>query len=178
MKILQLTVHLFPNVGGVETHLKDLINVLVKRDWKVFILAYQPLSTRADWKILERGKNLTILRVPWIRGFFERLVHRPIIEFFYLVPGLFIMTPFIIIFYRPNVLHAHGLSAAVSAVFWGKFFKTRTIISLHSLYTFPKKGLYHDFVQLILKKANFVLSLSNIFLAICTRPSSLKSALT
>lgn len=160
MKVLQLSVHLFPNVGGVETHLSDLFKALVKKNWKVFVLAYQPLSTKTEWKIFEKGKNLTILRIPWLRGFFEKLVRHPIIEFFYLVPGLFIISPFLITIYRPHILHAHGLAASVSAIFWGKIFKVRTVISLHSFYSFPKKGLYHDFVKFLLKNADFVLSLS------------------
>lgn len=160
MKVLQLTVHLFPNVGGVETHLSDLFKVLIKRYWEVFVLAYQPLSTKTKWKIFEKEKNLTILRIPWLKGFFERLVSFPVLEFAYLVPGLFVTTPFIILFFRPDIIHAHGLSAAVAAVFWGKFFKVRTIISLHSIYTFPKNGLYHDFVKFLLRNADFVLSLS------------------
>lgn len=159
-KVLQLTVHLFPNVGGVETHLKDLKNSLIKRGWEVFFLAYQPLSTKVEWKIIEREKNLFILRIPWIRGFFEKLIHNPFLEFIYLVPGLFIVAPFIIFIYSPDFLHAHGLSAAVAAVIWGKIFKIKTIISLHSLYAFPKKGLYHDFVKLLFKNADFILSLS------------------
>lgn len=160
MKVLQLTVHLFPNVGCVETHLSNLFNALIKRDWKVFVLAYQPLSTKTNWKMFENEKNLTILRIPWLRGFFEKLVHFPIIEFIYLIPGLFFLTPFIMISYRPNVIHAHGISAAVSAVFWGKLFNIRTVISLHSIYAFPKKGLYHDFVKLIFENCDFILSLS------------------
>lgn len=160
MKVLQLTVHLFPNVGGVETHLFDLVNFLIRRKFNVFVLAYQPLSTMAKWKKVERKKNLTILRIPWVRGFFEKLVSYPSIEFMYLVPGLFIVTPFIILFYKPNVIHAHGLSAAVSAVFWGKLFKIRTVVSLHSYYSFPKKGIYHSFVNFLLQKSDFVLSLS------------------
>lgn len=160
MKVLQLTVHLFPNIGGVETHLKDLIDALIKRQYKVFALAYQPLSTKTSWKVFQKDKNLTILRLPWIRGFFEKLVDYPAFEFIYLVPCLFIATPLIIIFARPDILHAHGLSAAVSAVFWGRIFRIRTVISLHSLYTFPTKGLYHDFVKLIFKNSDFVLSLS------------------
>ncbi len=160
MKVLQLSVHLFPNIGGVETHLNDLFKALVKRDWQIFVLAYQPLSTKTNWKVIEKEKNLTIFRIPWLRGFFEKLVHHPTLEFIYLVPGLFLLTPLIIIFYQPNVLHAHGLSAAVSAVFWGKIFRIRTVISLHSIYTFPKKGMYFNFVQFLLKKADFVLSLS------------------
>lgn len=160
MKVLQLTVHLFPNVGGVETHLNDLLHSLIKREWKVFVLAYQPLSTRTDWKVFEKEKNLTIFRIPWLRGFFEKLVHKPFFEFTYLVPGLFIITPFVISIYKPDVLHAHGLSASVSAVFWGKLFKIRTIISLHSVYSFPQKGLYHNFAKLIFENCDFILSLS------------------
>ncbi len=160
MKVLQLTVHLFPNVGGVETHLSDLFKALVKENWKLFVLAYQPLSTKTEWKIFEKEENLTILRIPWLRGFFERLVQYPILEFIYLVPGLFFLTPFVIIFYKPDVLHAHGISAAVTAVFWGKIFKIRTIVSLHSIYSFPKQGLYHDFVKLIFANCDTVLSLS------------------
>ncbi|MDO8638381.1 MAG: glycosyltransferase family 4 protein [Candidatus Daviesbacteria bacterium] len=161
MKVLQLTVHLSPNVGGVETHLNDLFNALIKRDWKVFVLAYQPLSTKTNWKTFEKEKNLTILRIPWLRGFFEKLVHFPIIEFIYLIPGLFLITPFVIISYRPSVIHAHGISAAISAIFWGKLFNIRTVISLHSIYAFPKKGLYHDFVKLLFENCDFILSLSN-----------------
>lgn len=160
MKVLQLTVHLFPNVGGVETHLSDLFKALVKKNWKVFVLAYQPLSTKTEWKIFEKGKNLTILRTPWLRGFFEKLVSHPVLEFIYLVPGLFFVTPFVIIFYKPQVLHAHGLLAAVPAVFWGKIFKIRTIVSLHSIYSFPKQGLYHNFVKLIFANCGVVLNLS------------------
>lgn len=160
MKVLQLTVHLFPNVGGVETHLNDLFIALIKRDWEIFVLTYQPLSTKIEWKMFEKEKNLTILRIPWLRGFFEKLVHLPIFEFIYLVPGLFFLTPFIIFFYKPNVIHAHGLLAAVSTVLWGKIFKIRTVVSLHSIYSFPKKGLYRVFVKLIFANCDFVLSLS------------------
>lgn len=160
MKVLQLTVHLFPNVGGVETHLKDLINSLVKRNWKVFVLAYQPLSTKTAWSFFEKDKNLTIIRIPWIRGFFERLVSYPILEFIYLVPGIFIVTPIVIFFCKPNVIHAHGLVASVSAIFWGKIFNIRKVISLHSFYSFPESGLYSSFVRLIFKNSDFVLSLS------------------
>lgn len=160
MRILQLTVHLSPNIGGVETHLNDLINSLIQRKWKVFVLAYQPLSTRVSWKLFEREKDLIIFRIPWLRGLFEKLVHYPLFEFVYLVPGLFFVTPFIILIYKPEIIHAHGLSAAVSAVFWGKLLRKRSIISLHSVYSFPKHGLYRDFVRLLLVNSDYVLCLS------------------
>ncbi len=160
MKVLQITANFTPNIGGVETHLSDLVASLLKRKWSVFVLSYRPLSTTANWKLFKKNENFTVLRIPWVRGFFEKLVPYPILEFIYLVPGLFIVTPFVIFFSKPDLIHAHGLIAVVSALFWGKLFNKRVILSLHNIYSFPTEGLYHDFVKMLLSKCDFVLSLS------------------
>ena len=65
MKVLQLTAHFRPNVGGVETHLADLVEVLIKKRWETFVLTYKPLTTKVQSKIYEESKLLTILRIPW-----------------------------------------------------------------------------------------------------------------
>ena len=160
MKVLQLTAHFSPNVGGVETHLSDLTDFLSKKDWKVFVLTYSPLTTKAKWKIYEKTKNVSILRIPWLSGLFFRLIPYPILEFLYLLPGLLLFTPFIILLNKPEVIHAHGLVAGGVAVFWGKLFKIRTVISLHSIYSFPKEGLYRKFVKLIFRNSDHILGLS------------------
>lgn len=160
MKVLQLTVHLFPNVGGVETHLKDLIDSLVKKDWKVFVLAYQPLSTKTVWKIHEKHPNLEIFRLPWLAGLFYKFIPYPKLEFLYLFPGLFFSTPIFLFLKRPDIIHAHGLVSAAVAVFWGKIFRIDVVVSTHSIYTFPKSGLYHDFAKVVFQSAKKVLCLS------------------
>lgn len=160
MKILQLTAHFSPNVGGVETHLTDLVNFLSKKNWKVFVLTYNPLTTKAKWKMYEATKNVSIFRIPWVSGLFFRLVPYPMLEFLYLLPGLFIGTPFVILLNKPQVIHAHGLVAGAVGVFWGKLLGIKTIISLHSIYTFPKIGLYRKFVKLIFNNSGHVLGLS------------------
>ena len=138
MKILQLTVHFSPNLGGVETHLDDLVQGLIKKNHKVFVLTYRPLSIKADWKVWQTERGVQILRLPWLPGWFNKLSKVPTGEFFYLVPGLFIVLPLILFFFRPNVIHAHGLSAGFAGAFWGKIFGIRTVISTHSIYHFPK----------------------------------------
>lgn len=160
MKILQISLNLLPNIGGLETHLSDLFETLIKRGWEIFALTYQPLSTRTDWQIYEKKKSLTIFRIPWLGGFFETFVSHPLVEFVYLVPGLFIFSPFIILFYKPKVIHAHGLIAAVPAVFWGKIFNKKIIVSLHNIYSFPKGGLYREFVKWLFDLSDSVLCLS------------------
>lgn len=160
MRILQLTSHFSPNVGGVETHLSDLVSSLDKRDWKVFVLTYNPLTTKAKWKMYEKTNNISIFRIPWVSGLFYKLTSFPILEFIYLLPGLFIFTPLVILINRPQIIHMHGLIAGAVGVFWGKVFGIRTVISTHSIYGFPKKGLYVKFVKLIFGGSDHLLGLS------------------
>ncbi len=167
MKILQLTSHFRPNVGGVETHLDDLVKGLVSRNYCVSVLTYCPLITKAKWKILERSKNLTIFRIPWFPGLFYKFVNNPLIEFLYLLPGLFVAAPFIIYITKPDVIHSHGLVAGFVGVFWGKFFRKRVITTTHSIYNFPSGqitniigGFYTKFSKWIYSNSNIVLTLS------------------
>lgn len=161
MTVLQISVHFHPNMGGVETHLNDLVHALVKRDWKVVVLTYRPLTAKAKWRIYENEKNLEIFRIPWLPNLFYQLKSLPIFEFVYLLPGLFLVTPFMITLRNPQVIHAHGLVAGFVSVFWGKFFRKKIIISTHSIYQFPKKGLYANFASWIFKNANLCLGLSD-----------------
>jgi len=160
LKILQLTAHFKPNIGGVETHLDDLCKILIKKNFEVVVLTYRPLETETAWRIFEKNKNIEIIRIPWIPKLFYRLVSKPIFEFIYLIPGLFFVMPFILLIKNPEVIHSHGLVAGVVGVFWGKIFRKRIVISTHSIYSFPEEGLYRKFATLILKNANCVLTLS------------------
>lgn len=160
LKILQLSVHFRPNIGGVETHLTDLVNYLTKKNWEVVVLTYKPLTTKVLSKIYEQDGLSTIIRIPWIPGLFYKLVSYPFLEFIYLIPGLFFVTPFVLVLFNPQIIHAHGLVAGFVGVFWGKLLRKRVIISTHSIYNFPKKGLYRNFVSFVFKNADFSLGLS------------------
>ena len=160
MRILQLSLNFSPNIGGLETHLSDLVSSLDKRGWEVFVLTYRPLTTYAKWKMYEKINNVSIFRIPWFTGLFYKLTSFPILEFIYLLPGFILFTPFVILLYKPVVIHAHGLIAGAIAVFFGKIFRIRTIISTHSIYGFPKKGHYAKFVKLIFYNSDHLLGLS------------------
>lgn len=160
MNILQLTAHFRPNVGGVETHLDDLCKALIKRNFNVIVLTYRPLQTSAKWKVFEKDKGLEIIRIPWLPKLFYLFVKIPILEFIYLLPGLFIITPFVIISKEIDVINAHGLVAGFVGVLWGKIFGKKIIVSTHSIYSFPKKGLYRNFVKFIFQNTDYCLGLS------------------
>ncbi|MFC1649272.1 glycosyltransferase family 4 protein [Patescibacteria group bacterium] len=164
MKIILLTAHYKPNVGGVETHLSDLTASLIKRKHSVFVLTYRPLTAKVSWMIHKKARHLEILRIPWIPGLFYKFVPYPILSFLYLLPGLFVALPFVLLSRKPNVIHAHGLVAGFVGVFWGKIFGTRVVVSTHSLYEFPKTGSYRKFVTWIFRNADHVSTLSEIAL--------------
>lgn len=160
MRILQLTAHFSPNLGGVETHLDDLVKGLVERKHLVTVLTYQPLTSHLPAPRIESRHRVKIIRIPWFKGLFYKLVDKPILEFLYLFPGLFAGT-FVLLFSQPfNVIHAHGLVAGTVAVFWGKIFDKRVVISTHSLYHFPRNGFYRTFVKAVLSQADKCLCLS------------------
>ncbi len=160
MKILQISAHFYPNIGGVETHLIDLVDELLLQQHKLTVLTYRPLMNDVSWKLFESRNNLKIFRIPWIRGLFNKLLKYPILEFLYLVTGLFFVLPIFLISEKYNCIHAHGLASSFVSVIWGKIFNIRVIISTHSVYQFPKSGFYRKTVTQIFKNANKVLCLS------------------
>jgi glycosyltransferase involved in cell wall biosynthesis len=161
MRILELTSHYSPNVGGVETHLTDLVTELLNHKNKVFVLTYIPLTTKAKYRMVELRPNLKVLRISWIPGLFYKLVDKPLLEFIYLLPGLFFVTPFVLITNNFDVIQAHGLVAGFVGGVWGKVFGKRVVVTTHSEYEFPEKGLYRNFAKWIFSNANCVLTLSN-----------------
>lgn len=160
MNILMLTIGFRPNIGGIETHFDDFLKAAGKKNIHTTVLTYQPIHTNTKGKTIEKEKKHTIYRLPVISGFFYKFVHNPLLEFLYLVPGLFIAAPFILL-KEINVIHAHGLIAGFVGVFWGKIFHKRVVVSTHSIYHFPKSGLYRTFATYIFSNSDIVLCLSD-----------------
>ncbi|MBU0569230.1 glycosyltransferase, partial [Patescibacteria group bacterium] len=142
--VLIFSICYLPNIGGVETHLKDLENELVKRDWNVTVLTYQPLNTPTLGKWVEKRKNVVIYRLPIIRGIFYELVDKPFLEFFFLFPLQFIILPLILLMH-PSIqtVNAQGIVSGFSASIWAKIFGKKYVIAAQSIYDFPTSGSYH-----------------------------------
>ncbi len=103
---------------------------------------------------------MKVIRIPWIPNLFYKFVKTPFLEFAYLLPGLFFLTPILLILRDINVIAAHGLVAGFVGVFWGKIFGNKVTVSTQNIYHFPEKGIYRNFVKWIFINANFCLVLS------------------
>lgn len=163
--VLILTPFYEPNIGGVETHLKDLTDFL-RKDGRVnaYVLTYQPLTTKARGSYFESKDNVTVIRVPWIGlGLFHRLEKYPLIEFLYITPWLLLWTAAFLGLKGRSIkmIHAQGFNAAFIARALKWLFGKPFITSTHAIYglragSFPAKA-----VRWILDGADKVLALSN-----------------
>lgn len=162
--VLILTPFYEPNIGGVETHLKDLSEFL-RKDGRInaYVLTYQPLTTRARGRYVESKGNVTIIRMPWIGlGLFHRLEKYPVIEFLYITPWLLFSTAVFLAFKGRSIrmIHAQGFNAAFIARALKRVFGKPFITSTHAVYglkpgSFPAKA-----IKWILDGSKKVLALS------------------
>jgi glycosyltransferase involved in cell wall biosynthesis len=152
-----------PNVGGVETHLDDLCEYLRTHNYKVYVLTYQPLTTKARGLKIEKKENLEIRRI-WWPGFnlFHKLEPYPILEFLYLTPGLFLNTFFFLLNNRKkvDVIHAQGFNAAFISKILSRIFRKKFIVSTHAIYGLNPQSFMAKMVKWTLGSADKILALS------------------
>ncbi len=161
--VLILTPFFSPNVGGVETHFDDLCVSRRQNGHKVFVLPYQPLTTKAKGQTLEKMEKLELLRVQWLGyNLFPKLEPYPLIEFLYLFPGLFIYSFFFLIRHRReiDVIHTQGFIASLVGKFLKLLFKIHSVASVHTVYGLKKRPLLGKIFGWILKSYDRILLVS------------------
>ena len=165
--VLILTPFFSPNIGGVETHLDNLVSNLDEKGYRIFVQTYSPLTTEnTSWKKSELlGNNIQINRYRWFgKNLFHKLESYPFLDFLYLTPYLFIRSLLFMITNskKIDVIHAQGLNAGAIGVILKLIFKKRLIISLHAIYTnIGSHGLIASLIRIILNSAHVTLGISN-----------------
>lgn len=162
--ILMITPFFRPNIGGVETHLDGLCKYLRDRGHKVFVLTYQPLTTRVKAQNFEKKQNLEIRRIGWFGyNLFHKLESYPLLEFTYLTPMLLIYSLFFCLSRKKyvDVIHAHGLNASFVAEVLAKVFRKKAIVSLHAIYNLSKRPMLTKLMKVVLSSYGAILTLSN-----------------
>lgn len=160
--ILILSPFFRPNIGGVENYLNDLCEYLRAHEYRVYVLTYQPLTTKARGERLERGQNLEIRRISWPGyNLFHKLEPYPALEFIYLAPALFIGA-FIFMFgnsKRIDVIHANGFCAAFIGRFLAGAFNKRSVASTCAVYNLKPVSFFSQVIRWTLRKYDKILAL-------------------
>lgn len=162
MRILILTPFFSPTTGGVETHLDNLCDFLVKRKHTVYVRTYQALMSQEKGQVSEESKYLKIHRLPWPDfNLFIKLADYPILQFLYLFTGLFFDSLFFLItsHKKIDVIQAHGFVAALIAVILGKQFDKRVVVNTHVGFRL-KKGIMTNIIKWILLNCKKILVLT------------------
>lgn len=162
--ILILSPFFHPNIGGVETHLTDLVTGLSTIGYNVFVLTYSPITTpNTSWKPVENHPHLYIRRFSWLgKNLFHNLEKYPLLEFLYLTPYLFIRTFFWMItnHQKISVIHSHGINAALIGNIISSIFHKKHINSTHAIYDFKPNSQIVRIIRLIYNNCHKVLAQS------------------
>ena len=154
--VLILSLGFSPNIGGLETHLDDLVSELTAQGRSVGVSTLQPFTTAASGLRHEMKPSLEIVRLRWFgRGWFFWLARHPALGFLYTVPPMLAAAVKGRKF-KPTVVYAQGLAAGVAATF--VFPRTTRVIGIHSDLDFS--GVAARVVGYVLRSVDAVLCLS------------------
>jgi len=163
MKILQITPFFSPNIGGVETHLIDLVTELSKKKFYSDVLTYQPVMSNEKASSSEYiGDYVYVRRLEILRNLFIKVEPYPILDFFLLTPVLLTYSVYYLMknHKKIDVIHSHGLNAGFIGCFLKFIFRKPLIISTHVTYSLNKSILSY-LVYNIFNFSNHILTLSN-----------------
>jgi glycosyltransferase involved in cell wall biosynthesis len=152
-------------VGGVETRFDNICEYLRTHGYYVYLLTYQPLTTKAWGLPIEEKENLEIHRYWWI-GFdlFHKLLRFPVLEVFYLVPMLLFRSFIFLLKKRREieVIHTPGLAAALIGKVLKGIFKKRLVVSTHTIYEYKKGSLMAGVTRWVLSAADQIIALARL----------------
>jgi glycosyltransferase involved in cell wall biosynthesis len=163
--ILIISVGFRPQVGGLETHLDDLCEYLRGHKHKVFVVTYQPITTKAQGLGIEEDRNLEIHRIPWFgHNWYHRLERYPLILFIYLFPRLFIASFFMLLKRHREVavIHAHGIIPTMVTKIVARVFRKRCVMSTHTIYSLKERPLLARAMKWILSSFTVILPLAQL----------------
>lgn len=162
LSVLILTPFFSPNIGGVESHLDDLVNQLNIHKINSFVLTYSPLTTKTTYLPKEKIGLCQISRFKWF-GYqlFPKLEKYPLLDFLYITPYLFIRIFIWLIknHSKVSVIHSQGFNAAFMGNILAKIFHKKHLCSTHAVYE-NINGFSKNITVKVLSKCDHILCLS------------------
>lgn len=154
--VLILSLGFRPNIGGLETHLDDLVEYCTAGGRRVLVATLQPFTTPVSAPARERRDLLEVRRYRWFgRGWFFRAARVPALGFLYAFPAMLRVSA-AVRGARPRVVYAQGLAAGAAAAL--VFPRARHVIGIHSDLSF--RGAAGRAAGSILRRFDAVLCIS------------------
>lgn len=163
-KILIISPFFSPNIGGVETHLDDLVSILSMQESQVLVETLSPITTpNVDWLSSEVIGKVQISRTHWYgQGLFTKIEGSQILSMMYLTPAMLYLVFKSFLKYRNiSAVHAHGINAALACIPLKWITGAKLVVSIHAIYDFNSHAISTKLIKSILNKADVVLTLSD-----------------
>lgn len=160
--ILLLSFIFSPNIGGVESHLDDLCDYLIEKNYNVRVITYQPLILKTNAPAFEKHKNFEIHRISWIKNLFTTFEPYPLLQMLYLIPGILFYSIFYLLKHsrEVDIIQTHGFNMAIVGYLLSTLFRKPFVVNTHVLFYFQRQSLYAKVLSYILNKAQYVLVLT------------------
>jgi len=133
--------------GGMETYLNDLAPELSKL-CKLLIITRRFTGTEKCQKI---GKNISVRRVPWVRG---KWLRNPSFNFFSCLSSMKVMK-------NIDVIYSNGIISGLFALLLGRMFRKNVVYRPAGIgfvqYGFPLKQLLFALERLVFAKSDAVI---------------------
>ena len=154
-----------PNVGGVETHLDDLVTELVKKNYKTKLLTLMPVTTKnTNCDKNEVIGSVDIVRFNWKSSYIYHWSENfPIINMLYIFPYFFFKCLFYILKNKISAknVHCQGINAGLIGLILNLKIKSNILISTHALYNTDNKFFFKKFLKFFFPKFDCILCVSN-----------------
>ncbi|OGV61438.1 MAG: hypothetical protein A2283_01140 [Lentisphaerae bacterium RIFOXYA12_FULL_48_11] len=165
-RILILSPTFAPSLGGVETHLSDLVYALDGNGYKLFLLTHSPIGVdRLPAPLYERiGRCAEIFRFKWISGgVYDKIEKYPFLAFLYMAPYMMIRSFLWLLKHCGDIdiIHAQGLSTGFMGVIFKVLFRKKMILSTHAIYEMPPRSISERVAGWIVRHADVVMAVSN-----------------
>jgi len=162
--VVEIAMTYLPDIGGGETHLRDLIEY-ISRFYKTVVITMKPYqANRGNPPIVERTKMITVIRLPRPLRYlaFRDSEWRPSAALIYMPLFFSYITLWSVVKGKEvKSFHMHGLLLTPLCAFLKILTGKRCIISVH--FTFRGgDGILYKVLRWSLTKADYVLVLSNL----------------
>lgn len=156
-----------PEVGGIETHLMDLAKVMTRRGgFRAIVATFQPIFTlrRNDSPSLEQVGCFEVHRFKWVfPGLFEKICYySTLLAELYTAPYFLLRTLALFLRRRRDVdvIHAHGLMAALVGRILRLVSGKPLVVSNHAIYHLDKPSVTNRVMRWVFKGVSRVLCTS------------------
>ena len=136
--VIVISASFSPDIGGLETHLLDLVKVLHLKEYKVIVVSFQPYQTPAKLPIITwSDRSVLVIRLPRLfrQILFKRGQWNPVGQSFY-QPLLLLALSALLLRNRHRVvaIHVNGISVLPFVSSICHLFGTKCILSIHYQY--------------------------------------------